>query len=81
VLYASQLSFKMEDYRESLEYYKKLQKIAQNKSNILEAHYGLMRNHFQLREFQSAIRYADKLLAEEKIDEKIRLEAMLIRAK
>ncbi|MCB2220524.1 MAG: tetratricopeptide repeat protein [Bacteroidetes bacterium] len=80
LLKAADLAFELEDHQKSLNYFKQLEKIAQNKENILESWYGLMKNNYLLNQYEEAIEPADKLLAEPKISDEMKLEAMVIRA-
>lgn len=81
LLKAAELSFNKGDYPKSIDYFDRLLQFAENKQHVLEAQYGLMKNYYLLDDYTKAIPHAEKLLEEEKLDEKMRLEAMLIRAK
>jgi len=80
LLKAADLSYDLGKYDTSLQYFIKLEETAQQKENIQEAWYGRMKNNFLLKNYEAAIGPADKLLAQEKISDEMKLEAMLIRA-
>ncbi|HPE54763.1 MAG TPA: tetratricopeptide repeat protein [Bacteroidales bacterium] len=80
LLKAADLSFELENYAKSAEYFGKLKQIAQNKESILESWYGLMKSNYLLENYAEAIQPADLLLAEPKISDEMKQEAMVIRA-
>lgn len=80
LLKAADLSFELEDYEKSAGYFGQLKQTAQNKEYILESLYGLMKSNYLLQNYQETIQPADQLLAEAKISDEMKLEAMIIRA-
>ncbi len=80
LLKAAEISYSLKNYSKSLEYYTYLEKIAEQKQNRTEAIYGQMKCNNELGNFQAALDASEKLLLTEKLDDKRREEALMIRA-
>ncbi|MCF8404806.1 MAG: tetratricopeptide repeat protein [Bacteroidales bacterium] len=77
---AADLSFKLGDHAKSLEYFIKLETVAESRQNLLEAWYGQMKNNYILGNKQAALPFAVNILKEEKLSDEMKLEAMIIKA-
>ncbi|MGM0497104.1 MAG: tetratricopeptide repeat protein [Bacteroidota bacterium] len=81
------LSSAMEIHREqenidkAIEYYKRMEKIAEVHSNLIKARTGLMRMYFQQEEYEQALKAADKVLSTEKVNSREEREAHYIKGK
>jgi TolA-binding protein len=62
---ASELTYNAGNYKEALEYFIRLEKVAGNKWNLLKAYTGQMRGHFHEKQYQEAIRAAEKVKSSE----------------
>lgn len=69
LLKASSITFTQKKYEAALQYYTKLEQLAEYDNNILEARKGIMRCNFELKQFEQAIAAAEKLLATSKVSE------------
>jgi TolA-binding protein len=81
LLKAADLSYDLSAYKASLDYFVKLEEVAEVKANIPESWYGQMKCKYLLNDYEGAILPAEKLLREEKISDEMKLEAMLITAR
>ncbi len=77
---AAQISYSLEDYTKSLEYYTYLEQIAEQKQNRTEAIYGQMKCNNKLGHYADALDASEKLLQTEKLSDNRREEALMIRA-
>jgi TolA-binding protein len=67
LLGASRIRFKQKDYSQALNYYTKLEEIAEVKSNLLEARMGMLNCYSQLGQYDNVTELADKVLLSEKL--------------
>ncbi|MCD4788772.1 MAG: tetratricopeptide repeat protein [Bacteroidales bacterium] len=81
LLKAASISYSLESYEKAAKYYSDLEQIAETKSNITEARYGQMKCYFLLNNYEKVLVSTNKLLSTEKISEKMKLEALMIKAK
>ena len=75
LLGAGRIHFANENYRDALDNYRELEKIAEIKNNVLEARIGQMRSNYLLGNFDATIEAANKLLLTEKISYEMEREA------
>ncbi|HRS53085.1 MAG TPA: tetratricopeptide repeat protein [Bacteroidales bacterium] len=69
LLKASSICYSKKDYNTALQYYIKLEQIAEYDANIIEAKKGIMRCYFELQSYDKAIEAAEKLLNTPKVNE------------
>ncbi len=81
LLKAATIAFDLSDYQSALDNFSKLESSAENKLNVLEAQYGMMKCNYLLKNYEGAMTAAYKLLAAEKLSDEMKLEAMVIKAK
>jgi TolA-binding protein len=72
---ASKIHFRTKDYHRAADNYRALIEVAEQKSNIFDAHVGLMRCYFELGEYSNAIDAARQVLQLDKIQEEYVREA------
>jgi TolA-binding protein len=77
---AATISYGMGSYDTALGYYTELAATAENKLNQTEAYYGQMKCHYLLKDYEGALVAAEKLLSVEKLNDRMKLETMTIRA-
>jgi TolA-binding protein len=77
---AANISYELLKYDLALGYFKSLEEIAENKSNIVIAQFGQMQCNYQLKNYAEAGEAAGRLLNAEKISDEMKLEALKIRA-
>ena len=75
------IMYETQDYENALEAYLMLEKIAEYKSNIIEARIGQMHCNFLLKDYQSAIDAAETVISSEKVANDVITEAHFIIAK
>ena len=80
MLKAATIAFKLSEVETALGYFTKLETNAENKLNITEAHYGMMKCNYLLENYDGALATANKLLAAEKLSDEMKLEALVIKA-
>ncbi|MCD4663907.1 MAG: tetratricopeptide repeat protein [Bacteroidales bacterium] len=81
VLKAAGINFTLEKYDTAVNYYTKLENIAENKTNISEAIYGQMKCNYLSDKYEPAVVYSDKVLSAAKISDERKLEAMQVKAR
>ncbi|MBN2275298.1 MAG: tetratricopeptide repeat protein [Bacteroidales bacterium] len=81
LLGASRIRFSQENYAGALEYYKKLEVLAETRANILEARIGMLRCHYSLEEYQPVVETANKILLTEKLPADLERETRFKKAK
>jgi len=81
MLKAATIAFQLEELETALEYFTSLETIAENKLNVIEAQYGMMKCNYLLANYEGAMAAAYKLLAAEKLSDEMKLEALVIKAK
>jgi tetratricopeptide (TPR) repeat protein len=72
---ASKIAFREKNYNRAADYYRALLESAEQKKNIFDAHVGLMRCYFQLKEYTNTIEAARDVLELDKIQEEYIREA------
>ncbi|MCD4682340.1 MAG: tetratricopeptide repeat protein, partial [Bacteroidales bacterium] len=80
LLKAATISNNLENYENALNYFTKLEKTAENKTNVLEAQYGIMKCYYLLDNYEEALSVIGKVLAVEKISDEKKLDALVIKA-
>ncbi len=75
LLNSARYSYKQKDYAKALEYYIRLENESELKTNITEAIHQQMRCYVQLKQTDSILRLAVRLLNEEKITTEMKREA------
>ncbi len=81
LLYASEINFQNEEYDAALSHYSNLEKIASSASNRFVADYGQMKCLFKMMSYESAMAYAQKVLASDKVDPDVYIESQFVIAK
>ncbi len=74
---AAGLHYNNQEFSKAIEYFKKLEEIAELRENTLNAQTGLMRSYYNQSNYSEAINYARKLLNSEKVSNDILTEAHL----
>jgi TolA-binding protein len=80
LLNAANISFSLDSIETATGYYSELAATAEDKSNLMEANYGEMKCRYLLKDYEGSLVSAGKFLSAEKLDDKMKLEAMMIRA-
>lgn len=75
------LNFERKDYSESLNNYMALERVAEFKTNVLEAQIGQMRCLYNLNQFASVINLSELVLLNDNTPDEIKLEAMVSKAR
>ncbi len=78
---SSYINYLNKNYSLALEHYRKLEKIAEFKTNILEAQIGQMRCYAKLKNNIDVIVFADKVLTDPNTPQKIKIEAQVSKAR
>ncbi|MES2628949.1 MAG: tetratricopeptide repeat protein [Bacteroidota bacterium] len=78
---ASYINYMNKNYSLALENYRQLEKVAEFKTNVLEAQIGQMRCYARLRNNIDVIVYADKVLSDQNTPQKIKTEAQVNKAR
>lgn len=78
---AADMLYSRADYAAAVPLYEKLEAIAELPSNILLAKVGIMRCHYQLAEYEGAVKAAEAVLASDKLSEELAREATFKMAK
>ena len=81
MLKAATVAFQLSELETALDYFTKMESNAENKLNVIEAQYGMMKCNYLLENYEGAMSAAYKLLAAEKLSDEMKLEAMVIKAK
>lgn len=72
---ASKINFRQKDYHRAADNYLAMIEMAEQKNNIFDAHVGLMRCYFELKEYTNTIEAARSVLQLEKLQEEVSREA------
>lgn len=75
---AAYINLRNKNYQEAAANYQKLEEIAAKPENIIDARIGLMRSYYQLKNYESAIQYASKVMSDEKAKPELIGEARFI---
>ncbi|MCD4730807.1 MAG: hypothetical protein K8R74_09425 [Bacteroidales bacterium] len=81
MLKAATVAFQLSELETALDYFTKMESNAENKLNVIEAQYGMMKCNYLLENYEGAMSAAYKLLAAEKLSDEMKLEALVIKAK
>ncbi len=81
LLGASRIKFRQKDYSAAAEYYRKLEEVAEVRSNQLEARMGLLKCYSMLQDNSRVIELADKILLAEKLSPEQERETRFAKAK
>jgi TolA-binding protein len=81
LLGASRIEFKQKDYHAAAEYYRKLEEVAEVKSNLLEARMGMLKCYSLLEDYDKVTELADKILLTEKLSPEQERETRFAKAK
>lgn len=76
--YAGNINYYLKDYRSAAVNYSTLEKVASLEENIRISVIGQMRAFWNLKNYQSSIQYAEKVLVLSNVDEPLEIEAALI---
>lgn len=80
--YATAFIYKaLNDTMKAISTFEKLEKIAEKPTNRFDAQYNLMELYFMNKNFDAAFKYAELILASEKLDAQLMEEVKLIKAK
>ncbi|HKJ79525.1 MAG TPA: tetratricopeptide repeat protein, partial [Prolixibacteraceae bacterium] len=77
----SELTYNAKNYQEALDYFNRLETVANSKWNTLKAYTGQMRSHFELENYAKAKEAAEKLKKTETANEALVREANYISGK
>ena len=77
----SELLFKRKNYDDAIAVLRRLEDIAQVAQNITYAQSNLMKAYYEVRNYEEAVAYADKVLSSNRIDNRIRSDAQVIIAR
>ncbi|PID94884.1 MAG: hypothetical protein CSA95_02090 [Bacteroidetes bacterium] len=77
---AASIRFAREEYEEAITHYRDLLDVAAFPENIRSAKIGLMRAYFETADYEKAIEASLSLLAEKKMDQRLRTEAHFVMA-
>jgi tetratricopeptide (TPR) repeat protein len=72
---ASKINFRTRDYHRAADNYRAMIEMAEKKSNIFDAHVGLMRCYYELGEYANAISAAKQVVLMDKVQEEYIREA------
>lgn len=74
---AAAIAYEINDFPQALRLYDRLEQMADNKDNLVEAALGMMRCYFKTDRFDSAILVATRLMSTEKVSSEMLIEAHL----
>jgi len=74
------ICYEVGSYDTALVYYTELAATAENKIKLTDAYYGQMKCSYMLKNYEATLVAAEKLLSVDKLDDRMKLEAMIIRA-
>lgn len=80
MLKAATIAYQLLELESALDYFTQLESNAENKLNVIEAQYGMMKCNYLLENYEGAMAAAYKLLAAEKLSDEMKLEALVIKA-
>jgi tetratricopeptide (TPR) repeat protein len=72
---ATKICFRTKDYHRAADLYRNMAGVAEKKSNVFDAHVGLMRCYYELGEFSNTIEAAMKVVQLDKVQEEYVREA------
>ncbi|PQB04837.1 tetratricopeptide repeat protein [Aureitalea marina] len=77
----SEILLSENDYGEAVAYLSRLETVANFPQNVIFAQTNSMKSHYELRNYSEAVQYAEKVLANSKIDNAIKSDAQVIIAR
>ncbi|MDR2853950.1 MAG: tetratricopeptide repeat protein [Prevotellaceae bacterium] len=77
----AEITYEGKDYQQSLEFFKKLQILAQTANNKSAARLGVLRCSYLINDYQSTISTANDILGDDATDPNLKIEARYNRAK
>lgn len=78
---ASYIAYALKDYKGAAEYYQTLRSTAMDQESLQQAYYGLMQSNYNLNQKELAGRYADTLMTIPGVNESMKQEAQLYKAR
>ncbi|HEX4887950.1 MAG TPA: tetratricopeptide repeat protein [Luteibaculaceae bacterium] len=78
---AAYINYGNKNYSAAIDNYAKLEKVAEYKTNILDAKIGQMRCYYKMENTADAMASADRVLSESNLPAKIKVEAQMIKAR
>ncbi|MBN2481230.1 MAG: tetratricopeptide repeat protein, partial [Bacteroidales bacterium] len=81
LLGASRIRYRLKEYVAAADYYRKLETVAENQDNLLEARFGLMRCYYLTEDYTRVPELADKILLSESASPDQEREARFLKAK
>jgi tetratricopeptide (TPR) repeat protein len=78
---ASRIRYSQKNYAGALEYYRKLESMAESRANVLEARIGMMRCYYLLEDYKEVTEIADRILLTEKLPADLERETRFMKAK
>jgi TolA-binding protein len=81
LLGASRIKFKQKDYQGAVDYYRKLEEVAEVTGNLLEARMGLLTCYSLLGQYDQVIELSDRILLTEKLSPEQERETHFAKAK
>ena len=78
---ASYINYNLKNYTLALDNYRQLEKVAEYKTNVLEAQIGQMRCYNKLNNSIDMLVFSDKVLQDDNTPQKIKLEAQINKAR
>ena len=77
----SEILFTQKQYNEAISVLKRLESEGQVPQNIIYAQSNLMKAYYEVRDYENAVTYADKVLASGRIDNRVKSDAQVIIAR
>jgi len=81
LLGASRIEFRQKNYLQASEYYRRLEEVAEVKSNLLEARMGMLKCYSLLEQYDKVTDLADRILLTEKLSPEQERETRFAKAK
>ncbi len=78
---AATISYKQENYSDAAPLFAQLEQITENPDLLTDARYWQMKSYLYLKDYENALISANRLLSSEKIDDNMKLDALMIKAK
>jgi len=72
---ATRIAYTQGKYKEAIELYKKLVKVADNKSNVAKANIGIMRSYYNLKDYGNTVKASINVLKDPEISDNMYREA------
>ncbi|HOK36319.1 MAG TPA: tetratricopeptide repeat protein [Paludibacteraceae bacterium] len=80
-LRCAEITYDKKDYSSALNYFKKLETVAQSTINKNAARLGILRCNYFLNDYQSLVNIASEIIADPRSDESLLIESLYYRAK